>query len=76
MYIFAGAFLCKKRTVSVCISAWASALLVHTVSGNAKASMRGTGDRYRFSRSFCLVGVLNYVIIPVRESAGNKNLVI
>ncbi len=26
------------------ISAWASALLVQTMSGNAKASMRGTGN--------------------------------
>ena len=30
----------------VYISAWASALLVQTGLGNAKASMRGTGNRY------------------------------
>ena len=32
--------------MSLYISAWASALLVQTGLGNAKASMRGTGNRY------------------------------
>ena len=34
------------------ISAWASALLVLDRLGNAKASMRGTSDRYRLPRFF------------------------
>ena len=36
----------------VYISAWASALLVLTKLGNAKALMRGTSNRYRFPRFF------------------------
>ena len=34
------------------ISAWASALLVLTVMGNARASKCGTSDRHRFPRFF------------------------
>ncbi|WP_368123576.1 hypothetical protein, partial [Bacteroides sp. RTP21281st1_F3_RTP21281_210402] len=34
------------------ISAWASALLVLAVMGNAKASISGMSDRYRFPRFF------------------------
>ena len=34
------------------ISAWASALLVLTKLGNAKALMRGTSNRYRSPRFF------------------------
>ena len=36
------------------ISAWASALLVLTMSGNAKASWRGTSNKYRLPRFFCV----------------------
>ena len=39
-------------TESLYISAWASALLVQTVMGNAKASKCGTSNRYRFPRFF------------------------
>ena len=40
----------RVRLVGHYISAWASALLVQTVSGNAKASMCGTSNRYRLPR--------------------------
>ena len=40
----------RVRLVGRYISAWASALLVQTVSGNAKASMCGTSNRYRLPR--------------------------
>ena len=36
----------------ICISAWASALLVQTTVGNARASRCGTGNRYRLPRFF------------------------
>ena len=39
-------------TFYICISAWASALLVQTVMGNAKASECGTSSWYRFLRLF------------------------
>ena len=38
--------------VSLYISAWASALLVLLVQGNAKASDCGTSNKYRLSRFF------------------------
>ena len=44
----------EAYVVGIHISAWASALLVQTVMGNAKASMRGTGNRYRLPRFFCM----------------------
>ena len=37
------------------ISAWASALLVLAMSGNAKASWRGTSNKYRLPRFFVYV---------------------
>lgn len=36
----------------ICISAWASALLVQTTVGNARASRCGTGNGYRLPRFF------------------------
>ena len=50
MVIALGVSYCKVHKVVIYISAWASALLVLTTMGNAKASMRGTSDRYRFPR--------------------------
>ena len=50
MTIALGVSYCKVHKVVIYISAWASALLVLTTMGNAKASMRGTSDRYRFPR--------------------------
>ena len=41
-----------KDVFKLYISAWASALLVQTVMGNARASESGTGNRYRFPRFF------------------------
>ena len=41
---------CRYR---FCISAWASALLVSTIPGNAKASMRETSDSAKVPRFFC-----------------------
>ena len=40
----------KKGMLDLYISAWASALLVQTTMGNAKASNSGTSNRYRFPR--------------------------
>ena len=36
------------------ISAWASALLVQTVMGNARASECGTGDEFDSHAFFCI----------------------
>ena len=47
--ILASAF-CRYR---LSISAWASALLVSTIPGNAKASMRETSDSAKVPRFFC-----------------------
>ena len=41
-----------EKGTYIYISAWASALLVQTAMGNAKASECGTGDRYRFPAFF------------------------
>ena len=41
---------CKVHEVVIYISAWASALLVQTAMGNARALISGTSDRYRFPR--------------------------
>lgn len=42
--------------IVVFISAWASRVARSTTSGNAKASVRGTSDRYGFPRLFlCLI---------------------
>ena len=42
---------CKVHKVVIYISAWASALLVQTTMGNARALISGTSDRYRFPRT-------------------------
>ena len=42
---------CRYR---LSISAWASALLVFTIPGNAKASMRETSDSAQVPRFFCV----------------------
>lgn len=58
--------------MSLYISAWASALLVQTLEGNAKALMRGTSNRYRFPRFFIYRyynSDLTHKNRPVRESA-------
>ena len=64
-------------TESLYISAWASALLVQTVMGNAKASKCGTSNRYRFPRFFFIWPRLftKIMIKPVRvgESARTQN---
>lgn len=53
-YVYALGVTLNKSTLSLLyISAWASALLVQTVVGNAKALKSGTSDRYRFPRILC-----------------------
>ena len=44
------------------ISAWASALLVLTVMGNAKASARGTGNSTATHAFFILVGLIKNIV--------------
>ena len=59
--VFVFSFECGRMTCfiytcySLCISAWASALLVLAISGSAKASERGTSDKKnpRLFRNVC-----------------------
>ena len=56
VYVLGVPFCSNKKATEMLyyISAWASALLVQTELGNARASKSGTSNRYRFPRFFFL----------------------
>ena len=56
----------KAHKVVIYISAWASALLVQTTMGNARALISGTSDRYRFPRFFLFIWLIFKSVISVR----------
>ena len=56
--------------VYINISAWASALLVQTVMGNARALSSGTSNRYRLPRFFRICTQSNFLWIPAGELGG------
>lgn len=62
MVIALGVSYCKVHKVVIYISAWASALLVQTTMGNARALISGTSDRYRFPRFSFICLIFNSII--------------
>ena len=63
-------FCMDRGDVYINISAWASALLVRTVMGNARALSSGTGNRYRLPRFFRICTQSGFLWIPSGESGG------
>ena len=63
-------FCMDKGDVCINISAWASALLVQTVMGNARALSSGTSNRYRLPRFFRICTQSNFLWIPAGELGG------
>ena len=60
----------ERGDVYINISAWASALLVRTGLGNARALSSGTSNRYRLPRFFRICTQSNFLWIPAGELGG------